>query len=215
MSGTVSAVQAQKRNPKRVNVYVDGVYAFPVAMEVALKEGLRRGLELTDDDIARLTSADDLQKAYGRALAFLSYRPRSVAEVRRNLEQKQLSPEVVSGVLERLAGNGLLDDAAFARFWVENREAFSPRSRRLLTQELRQKGLPADEIAAALPEAEADNALEAARRKAKSWAGLDYDSYRRKLLSFLQRRGFAYEDAREATEAVWRETRGPVPSPGD
>ena len=205
MAGTITGLQAQKRNPKRVNVYLDGTYAFPLDLAVAMQEGLRRGQELSDADIARLTAADDAEKAYNRALALLSYRPRSTAEVRRNLEGKKTPPHVVDQVIRRLTASGLLDDAAFARVWVENRAAFSPRSARLLGYELRQKGVAANDIDTALSVDDQASALEAARRRARAYARLDHDGFRRKLLPFLQRRGFGYEDATNAVETVWRE----------
>lgn len=208
MSPTITTLAVQKRNPKRVNVYLDGAYAFPLELSVALESGLKRGQELSDQEIAHLTAVDDFQKAYNRALVLLSYRPRSAAEVRRNLASKKIAPPVIEEVIARLTENGLLDDAAFARFWVENRAAFSPRGGRLLTQELRQKGVDVDEIGAALPEDEAESAAQAARRKARSLTRLDYETFRQKMIPFLQRRGFGYEVAAQATAEAWREIRG-------
>ncbi len=207
MAGTVTGLVAQKRNPKRVNVYLDGAYSFPLDMAIVLKWGLKNGQLLSDMEISALTAADDVEKAYLRAVNLLSYRPRSVAEVRRNLQAKKTDPEVVEVVLSRLAQNGLLDDAAFARFWVENRSAFSPRGGRLMSYELRQKGVATGDIETALPSEDREGARDAASRRARSLAALDYDSFRKKLLPYLQRRGFGYETAAEAVNEAWRESR--------
>ena len=109
--------------------------------------------------------------------------------------------------MARLTQNGMLDDAAFARFWVENRTAFSPRSGRLMSYELRQKGVAGGDIEGALPSEDRDSAKEAATRRARSLASLDYEAFRKKLLPYLQRRGFGYETAAETVEAAWRESR--------
>jgi regulatory protein len=101
----------------------------------------------------------------------------------------------------------MLDDAAFARFWVENRTAFSPRSGRLMSYELRQKGVAGGDIEVALPSEDGDSAKEAAMRRARSLASLDYETFRKKLLPYLQRRGFGYETASEAVESAWQESR--------
>ena len=85
MAGTVTGLVVQKRNPKRVNVYVDGAYGFPLDLAVVLTSGLKNGQQLSDEEIGHLTAADDVEKAYNRAVNLLSYRPRSVAEVRRSL----------------------------------------------------------------------------------------------------------------------------------
>jgi regulatory protein len=207
MAGTITGLAVQKRNQKRVNVYLDGAYAFPLDMAVVLKWGLKSGQQLSDLEITALTAADDVEKAYLRAVNLLSYRPRSVAEVRRNLQTKKTDPETIEAVVARLTQNGLLDDAAFARFGVENRSAFSPRSGRLMSYELRQKGVGAGDIETALPSEDREGAREAAMRRARSLAGLDYESFRKKLLPYLQRRGFGYETAAEAVGEAWQESR--------
>jgi regulatory protein len=206
MAGTVTGLIVQKRNQKRVNVYLDGGYAFPLDLAVVLKWGLKKGQQLSDPDISQLTAADDVEKAYNRALNLLSYRPRSVAEVRRNLQGKQTDPETIETVVARLSQNGLLDDAAFARFWVENRTAFSPRSGRMMSYELRQKGVDGGDIEIALPGEDRDSAVEAAMRRVRSLASLDYETFRKRLLPYLQRRGFGYGIAAEAVEVAWRES---------
>jgi len=70
MAGTITALKVQKRNPKRVNVYLDGHYAFGLAASEAAK--LRRDQVLSDEDIERLRKRDSFEKAHDRALHFLS-----------------------------------------------------------------------------------------------------------------------------------------------
>jgi regulatory protein len=145
MAGTITALRFQKRNKDRVNVYLDGQFAFGLAVIKAVR--LRVGQALSDDDVARLRAQDKVERAYERALNFLSYRPRSEDEVRRNLRQKDVEDEVVEVVVERLTRAGLLDDREFARYWVENRLQFNPRGARALRHELRGKGVSASVIA--------------------------------------------------------------------
>lgn len=123
MAGTITALRFQKRNKNRVNVYVDGQFAFGLAAIEAAH--LRVGQTLGDGDVARLQRQDEVERAYERALNFLSYRPRSEAEVRRKLREKNVEDEVIEVVVERLTRTGLLDDREFARYWVENRLQFT------------------------------------------------------------------------------------------
>jgi regulatory protein len=191
MAGTVTALRFQKRDKNRVNVYLDGQFAFGLAAIEAAR--LRVGQALGDDDIARLQRQDKVEWAHERALNFLSYRPRSEAEVRRSLHKKGVQEEVVEVVIERLTRTGMLDDREFARYWVENRLQFNPRGARALGHELRQKGVPASIIADALvgfdEEAAARKASEAGARRL---AHLEPDAFRRRLGAYLARRGFAY-----------------------
>jgi regulatory protein len=204
MAGTITSLVVQKRNKDRVNVYIDGEYAFGLAMIEAVK--LRKGQVLSADEIARLQSLDEVETAHERALNFLSFRPRSAAEVRRNLREKEVPDSVIEQVIERLERTGLVDDMAFARFWVENREMSKPRSERGLRFELRQKGVADDAINAALTEInEDDSAYRAALERARRIPRTDKQFFAKRLGDFLARRGFSYNVVRETVDRVWDE----------
>jgi regulatory protein len=206
MVGTITALKVQKRNPRRVNVYLDGHYAFGLAAIEAAR--LRRGQVLSNEDIEGLKERDSFEKAHDRALRFLSYRPRSEAEVRRYLQGKAASPAVEEEVIERLTRAKLLDDLAFARYWVENRESFRPRGLRMLRYELRQKGLSDETIAQALADLdEEEDAYRAALRRGRKLTHLDQISFRKKLGAHLLRRGFPYEVVNLAVERTWQELK--------
>jgi len=206
MAGTVTRLQVQAKNKHRVNVYLDDQYAFSLATMVALP--LRRGQRLSDAEIAALRSSDAGQQAYNRALDFLSYRARSQAEVERYLVGKGADPDIVAGVLDRLRDAGLVDDTAFARAWVENREAFQPRGVRRLRYELHQKGIDPEIVTEAVDGIdEADIAYRAAQARARQMRSLDRETFRRRLGGFLARRGFEYDVAREVVDRLWHETQ--------
>jgi len=191
MAGTISALRYQKRNKNRVNVYLDDQFAFGLAAIEAAR--LRVGQALSDDDVARLRRQDDVERAHERALNFLSYRPRSEAEVRRNLRKKDVADEAIEAVVERLTRAGMLDDREFARYWVENRLQFNPRGARALGHELREKGVPVsiiDETLVGFDEEPA--ARKAAEAGARRLAHLEPTAFRRRLGAYLARRGFSY-----------------------
>ena len=207
VTSVVTGVEYQQKRPDRVNVYLDGAFGFAVAAAVAQEVGLRRGLRLTPDDVGRLLDRDDSHRAYEAALNYLSYRPRSEAEVRGSLQRKRFAPDRIDEVIRRLQDAGLLDDAAFARFWVENRDTFSPRGARALRAELRQKGV-ADAAIQGVISGERDDsagAHAAARKKARQLRGLDYQAFRRRLGAYLARRGFDYETIGPVVASLWQE----------
>jgi len=152
---------------------------------------------------------DDLvQRAIDRALRYLSCRPRSESEVMARLARYGYEDDVIARTLDRLRGSGLIGDASFAAFWKENRASFSPRSSRLVAQELRQRGVSSEIIAEAV--ATLDNEAEAYRagnKKAHSMETADYYGFRRKLGAFLHRRGFDYEVIRLVVDRLWREQK--------
>jgi regulatory protein len=193
MAGTITALQFQKRNRDRVNVYVNGRFAFGLAAIVAAQ--LKVGQKLSDGDITRLGGRDEVERAYERALNFLSYRPRSEAEVRRNLRKKGLEEETIEAAVGRLLRAGLLDDAEFARYWVENRRQFNPRGGRALRHELRQRGVPEAIIDGAVTDLdEEDAARTVAQSASHRYEHLPPRDYRRRMGAYLARRGFSYAE---------------------
>ena len=194
MARRITALEPQRR-AGRYNLYLDGEFAFGIAESLAVR--LHVGEWLADEQIAALQAEDEIERARERALTYLTPRPRSEAEVRRHLIGKGFSAEAVEQVLERLRGVGLVDDLAFARFWVENRLRFRPRGRRGLWHELHQKGLSDGVIEAALQDYDE---VEAARRfaegQARRLASMPDEMRRRRLAERLARRGFACETIR-------------------
>src|SRR5262245_59517019 len=200
----VTALKQQARNKSRVNVYLDGEYALGLAKILAAR--LRIGQVLDEAAVERLRQADEVECAYERALHFLGPRPRSEAEIRRRLTTAKVPEAAVAAVLERLRGAGLVDDKVFASYWVENRTSFRPRSKRLLSRELRLKGLGDDELKAALAEVDdASAAYTVARQRAARLRELELVEFKRKLGGFLARGGFDYDTIEPVVTRIWKE----------
>jgi len=205
MDRTITALKAQKRNPNRINVYLDGEYAFAVARIVGA--WLSVGQVLTDEKIAGLRDQDTREVAYLRALRFAGYRPRTEIEVQRKLNELGFSEEVIAETLQRLQDYGALGDEKFAQDWVENRSTFRPRSHRVMAMELRQKGVAEEFIQKALDEAVDENELayQAALTRARRWANLDRAEFRERLSAYLMRRGFSYGTIADLVQKVWQD----------
>jgi regulatory protein len=204
MSGKITALQMQQRRKDRVNVFLDGAYAL--SLQDILAARLQVGQELDDQQIVELQQRDAVESAYERVLNYLTFRPRSEAEIRRYLQKKDLDSVGVDDILARLARTGLVSDHDFAQFWVENRQAHHPRGARALRSELRQKGIAGEIIESAVGAVdEAANALEAAQHVLRRFAHLDEQTFRRRLLGLLQRRGFGYDISKRVTDHLWKE----------
>ncbi|MBI2329516.1 MAG: RecX family transcriptional regulator [Chloroflexi bacterium] len=202
----ITALRLGRGRGKRVNIFLDGKFAFSLEAEVAAKEGLQVELELSAEQIKALNKSDNRQRCFNAAVRYLSYRPRSEAETRKRLHQRGFDGDNVEAVITRLKEQGLLDDMAFAQFWKDNRESFSPRSQWLNKLELRQKGVTNDIIDRALAASDDDDsAYRAARSKARGLVCSDYQGFRRQLGEYLKRRGFSYEVINHALERMWQE----------
>ncbi len=206
MKKTITEISAQKRNRRRVNISLDGSYAF--SLDRVTAAWLKVGRELSDAEIEKLQTSDEVEIGINQALNLLSHRSRSVAEMTRYLEGKGYAPATLKAVLARLEEEGLLNDERFGREWIENRNTFRPRSQSQLKAELRFKGLAESSIESALEESGVDDAtlaMAAARKQAHRYLSSDYEIYRKKLGNALLRRGFSYATVNETLRTLWNE----------
>lgn len=203
-AGVVTSLEVQKRNKKRVNVFIDNEYAFSVSLDEAAL--LRKGQVLSEAEIEALKNKAAVTVATDQAARFLALRPRSVHEVRQNLAQKKTPQPVIDAAIERLTSLGYLNDQEFAEFWVKDRNTFKPVSPRALRYELRQKGIAEPIIAQVLADLDAeDAAYRAAQGQVKRLRGSQRRVFREKLYVFLQRRAFSYETARSTVRRLMEE----------
>lgn len=202
---TITDIETQKRGRERVSIFLDGRFAFSVGRGVVEEHGLHPGQVLSDSRVEELAVADLFGKCLNAALRLLSYRPRSEAEIRTRLSRR-FNGETIEGVILQLRERQMIDDVAFAAFWREARDSFSPRGRRLLKVELRNKGIDRELIDKVLNGIDdEESAYRAAQKRGRTLAKEDYETFRRKLGAFLRRRGFSYEVANRTTERLWQE----------
>lgn len=137
----------------------------------------------------------------------LSRRAWTRAELTRRLRDRGAPPEVAADVVDDLAGRGYLDDAAFARHWVETRSARGYGAARLRA-ELRHRGVASDLIDAALGGLSTARALDKARavaaRRLPALRRVDADRAAARLRDHLLRRGYSAA----VVARVLRETLG-------
>ena len=200
-------MQFQKRSRDRVSLYIEGQFAMGLPAIEAAK--LKVDQVLDARDIEQLLALDTQQRAFDGAVRFLSYRPRSIAEVQRYLQRKAVVDETRSAaIIDRLIQRRYLDDREFTRWWIENRTEFNPRGSHALRQELRQKGVASDIIEEALEKSAIDEsgAVESlARRRACRLLGEEKPAFKRKLSGYLLRRGFSYAEVKPVVDGLWEE----------
>ncbi len=207
----ITSLQPQATNPDRINIFVDDSFLMGANALIVLQLALKVGQELSAAQVEQLRHDEALQQAVDRAYNYLSFRPRSREEVRRYLRRKETPPELIDAVLVRLEHLNLINDHDFASFWIETREQFSPRGAQALKNELRMKGVEREVVDELVSnEQDEERALVAGRKKAYSLIripDIDFATFRTRLGSFLQRRGFGYDVATKTVKALWRELK--------
>lgn len=207
LKGEITDLKAGK-NPKvqRSNVYLNGKFAFSLDNEVIAREKLKVGKVLSSEEINKLAETDRVQLCIQAAFRFLSYRPRSEAEIRARLKLKGYNSQEIDQTTIKLTGMNLLNDESFAEFWKDNRNSFKPKSQRMVSLELKRKGVESEIIQQVVSDIDdPQNAHVLAAARARTLAITDFQVFRQKLSGYLQRRGFNYGVINNAVKQVWLE----------
>ncbi len=203
----ITSIRAKNGRNRMATVQLDSGLGLELTLDVVIEKGLKVGQPLPDSALKDLLKADRSYRCYTAAIRFLGYRPRSEAEVRLKLRQRQFESEMVERTVARLRKHGLLDDGAFANFWKESRQSFYPRSGRLIMHELRQKGVSPEVAQSVAGEVDdEESAYNAARKRSPRLSALGYGDFQRRLGGYLRRRGFSYEVVRKTVDRLWGES---------
>lgn len=208
----ITALKAQVKNKDRVSVFVDGAYRFSLDITQVAELGIRSGKDYTEEELVELENESQFGKVYTRALEYALTRPRSQKEMRDYLYRKTrdtltrmgdvrkgVSPETTQRVFDRLTLRGYLNDEKFATFWVENRNVRKGSSFKKLESELMAKGVDRSIINSVLGESERSDSEEINKVIARKAARYSDQS---KLIQYLQRQGFRYDDIRAALDLL-------------
>ncbi len=211
MQQIITKIEAQKKNPKRRSVFLDGKFAFGVDEEVVSKLRLKKGEAVTGQDIKEILLQKNENEAKDVALRFLSFRRRTEKEIKTKLQSRGFDEKTIKRTIEKLKGYDLINDLEFATAWVKERLEYKPRGKRLLRLELWKKGIKKeiiDQVIGDLCRDEDKSALELLERIKKKYRNLDPLVARRRMYGYLLRRGFSYETSKSAM----KQSLKPLPS---
>jgi regulatory protein len=153
-----------------------------------------------------LSDNSSLQGCLDAAYRYLSYRPRSEAEIRHLLHRRGFADEMAEKAIAKLKEQNLSDDFTFAQFWKDNRLSFRPKSKRLIKKELRDKKVASEIIEQVTQDIDDEEiAYKLGSSRMPALAHLDYPDFYRRLLSYLTYRGFGYEVIKRTVALVWQE----------
>ena len=214
----VTGIERQKRRLDRVNLYIDGCFAFGLHAEVLLKYGLRNGDEIDEQTIRAITVDEEQNLARRYALRLLSYRMRSEQELRTRLREKEFPPGAIDGAISHLHAARLIDDRAFTRSFIHDAQMRKPTGHRLLERQLRQKGVSPETIGEVLAELgvrgqEEELALAAARailgRRRTTRKRVGPLREQKRIADFLTRRGYDWSVVSSVLRTLFTRDQAP------
>jgi regulatory protein len=205
---TITGISIQIKDKNRVNISVDGAYRFSLDIFQVGDLGIKIGKEYSEEELVALETESQFGKLYTRALEYCLTRPHSGKEMCDYLYKKTrdirtktgsvkqgVSTEITSRVYNRLLERGYIDDEAFTRFWVENRNLRKGMSKRKLIAELRAKGVDQAIIDEQLTNSTRSDQGELQKIIAKK--RVRYPDIQ-KFMQYLARQGFSYDDITSA-----------------
>ncbi len=142
----ISKIEVQKRNKKRVSIFIDGEYRFSLSQDLLLKYNLQEGSVITEDEIKALILTEEKERIRKQAYRILRFRDRSSKELKERLMKLGYDPAIVEEVIQELLNDGTLDDDRFVQEFISDYTEFNPRGNRFIEQELRKRGIPAEMI---------------------------------------------------------------------
>ncbi len=203
MQKTITALTTQKRNPNRVNIFLDGEFSF--GLYIINAGHLKVGQTISQEMIDSLKKDDQIEEGFQKALKYISYKPRTKFEVLKKLKESDFDEDTISIVLDMLVEKGYVNDLQYAKNWVENRSVYKPRSKKLITWELKNKQLGEDIIREVTGEMmpEEKLAILAAEKYARRLSGCEKEVFFRRLSGYLIRRGFSYSTVNSTVQTIW------------
>jgi regulatory protein len=207
MKRQITDIQVQKKYPSRRSIFLDGKFFCGVSEDVAARFHLERGMEIDEDKLKELLYEEELSKAKSYVYRILARRMYTIKEIRDKLVEREYVEKIIEDVIATLERYGYLNDRTYAEEWIESRMRSKPKGKIALKRELERKGIDRSIIEDALSQAfdqskEAEMALDLARRKVRSYNADDPVAAKRKLQSFLIRRGFDFETVKDVIEQV-------------
>lgn len=188
----ITSIKQQVKNPERASIFVEGKYSFSLSLNELVAEKLKMGQDLTEPEQKRLKKLSEEGKLRARVLEWLLNRPRSSRELREYLYRKKVESDLAQSLSDEMAIKGYLDDERFAEWLVELRRR-GGKSERAIRAELGRKGIDRELADAALVEGrdEADRLRALVDKKQKL---ARYRADPQKLIAYLARQGFSYDD---------------------
>jgi len=191
----ITSIKSQK-NKNRINVYLDDKFGFGIDLDNFVLLHLKVNQELTKKEVEEIVKKAEFQKTLDKLLRFAMVRPRSEKEITDYFRRKKVHESLHEKLLEKLKHLELIDDAKFAKWWIDQRANFKPKPKRILIQELRIKGISKEIIDEVLGEEVVDEeklARELLEKKAYKWKNLGPREARQKMSQYLAGKGFGWD----------------------
>jgi len=202
----VTKITVQKKRKDRFNVFVDGEYSFPISEAVLIKVGLHKGMTLTKERSAEIEKENYDYMAYTTAVNYLSYSLRSEKEVRKKLQEEEISPDAIERALTRLIDQNYVNDRIYGESYTRTAANLNLKGPQLIANELKGKGLSEEDIAFSLKQypqkLQLENAQTIAEKQLRKQSRVSSHEAASKIRLHLHQKGYPSDIVLEVMAAI-------------
>lgn len=195
----ITSIKQQLKNTERASIFIDSKYSFSLSLSELVAEKLKIGMDIDEPEFKRLKKISDDGKLRSRAMEWVMNRPRSIREFRTYMYRKKAEPEFIDRLITEFESRGYLDEVKFAD-WLTDLRRRAGKSERAITAELSAKGISHQVSSQVL---EGGKEQESTRIKSLILKKRNLSRYKEnpdKLIQYLVRQGFSYQDVKAALE---------------
>ncbi|MBM7614018.1 RecX family transcriptional regulator [Alkaliphilus hydrothermalis] len=193
----ITAIEKQKKNKQRYNIYLDDEYTFSCNEELVVTLKLKKGKSIDVKELLTIIQEDNRKEAFNKALNYLTPRSRTQQEIINYLTEKGYDTYAIDTAIERLKSYQFIDDEGYTHNFVKNRSQSQLKGKRLIQKELSKKGVDEEIIEMGLtnysPEEELENALKIGKQYFISKKNLPLNQIKQKLSNKLMGKGYSWE----------------------
>lgn len=200
----ITAITQQLHHPERYSVFIDDNFAFGLLMEDIAYFKLKEGEEIAQSKYDFIKNELIYVKAQDIALYYIGYKMRTEKEVRIKLLEKEFTEDIIERVINFLIKYHYVDDEKYCENYIKQRLRCNPKGSYVLKMELKQRGIKDSIICKALEQANIDefgDAIKLLEKKCFYLEKID-EKEKKRLIAFLQRRGYSYDIIKESFEYV-------------
>ena len=193
----ITAIELQKRNKHRYNLYINDFFAMGISEDVIIEHSLANGVKITDEFYESVLKTEEESKAFNSALTYISFKARSKMNVVKKLKDKGYDDNIIEGAIIKLEHLGYIDDCAYTKAFINDKQNLQKAGARLIKQELCRNGVSKNLIEEVLEkiideDSEYQRALELANKKYKTLNSANRQENYRKISGLLGRKGYSF-----------------------
>lgn len=203
----VSKLEYQKRDPSRVNLFIDGKFFCGISLDTLAKESLYEGLEIEEGTLNDILKREITNRFLSRSMEYIARSPKTEFQMYKYLKELKFKKkgiwykedldvnwdELFNTIVEKLKKYKYIDDENYARLFVSSRLKNKPRGKSVLIGELLSKGVNKD-IAELVCNEEIEDEYELLKAAfEKRYRGKEFNYKDSKMINFLLRKGFSWD----------------------